>query len=222
MKRIKLQSVKKSFSVPPHQIEVLKNITQTFEQGSSYAITGASGSGKSTLLHIIGGLDQPTAGSIHYNDKPIGELYDQADVAKHLGFVFQLPYLIDELTVRENVLLPSLVATSQPHSQDEALALLRDVGLSEKIDALPRTLSGGQQQRVAIARALLGKPAFLLADEPTGNLDATTGSEIIDLLLEYQKKFNMGLIICSHDPMIINRLDHVVSLRDGQLIEGSI
>lgn len=219
MNTIKLQSVTKTFSTPSHDAQVLKNMTYHFHQGESYAIIGTSGAGKSTLLHILGGLDKPKSGIVLYNDKPLHELYNQPDVACHIGFVFQLPYLIDELTVLENVLLPSSIQ-GKYSMYGEAVALLKDLGLSEKLHALPRTLSGGQQQRVALARALLSRPVFLLADEPTGNLDAQTGSALVELLLDYQKRFNMGLIICSHDKLIINQLDHVLSLHDGKLSEG--
>ncbi len=200
---------------------VLDDITVRFLQGDTYAITGPSGAGKSTLLHILAALDTSTQGNVLFNDQDLATM----TAAQHayfcafsVGLVFQMPYLIQELSVIENVMLKGLIAgQSFDECTEKADALLTTVGLQEKAHDMPSTLSGGQQQRVAIVRALFNKPAFLLADEPTGNLDEKTGSGVIDFLVECHKEFNMGLIISSHDRYVVEKMEHVIQLRDGKI-----
>jgi len=219
---IKVVDVKKSFKQGSVVSEILKDITYTFEQGKTYALTGSSGAGKSTLIHIIAGLDEPTSGQVLFNDIDLANIpEEQKEVffSDVIGLVFQQPYLIKELSVLENVMLKGLI-----DNEDRDLCtkrgneLLRLVGLEGKGKSRPSALSGGQQQRVALARAIFNKPAFLIADEPTGNLDETTGAAIVDLLLKYQKEWGMGIIMCSHDTYVAERMEYRVRLRDGRLV----
>lgn len=211
----------KSYTQASTIVPVLSGINATFVQGRSYAITGMSGSGKSTLIHLLAGLDLPTSGAILYNTTDINsftETQKSAFLNASLGLVFQYPYLIKELTVLENVMIKGLIARL-PTSlcADRALALLQEVGLKEKSHAYPGQLSGGQQQRVALARALMNKPAFLLADEPTGNLDQKTALGILELIKNAQKEWGMGLIISSHDSLISQQMDEVYEVINGLL-----
>ena len=216
-----LKKVSKTFGQDAKQTVVLHNVTALFASGKTYAITGASGSGKSTLMHLLAGLESPTAGAVHFNNTNINNLKQRAHdvwLNKTVGVMFQLPYLVRELTVVENVMLPGMVAgVSHKECLITAQKLLADVGLAQKADDKPQTLSGGQQQRVALARALFNKPSFLLADEPTGSLDATTGSAIIDLLLHCADQWQMGVIISTHDQSVAEKMGEVYRLQDGVL-----
>jgi len=200
-------------------VHVLNGVNALFEQGMSYGITGASGVGKSTLLHMLAGLEKPTDGSISYNNQRLDHFTPaQKEVFfnQHIGLVFQSPFLIHELSVLENVMLKGMIAKKpQVLVKQEALSLLERVGVTDKAHVLPGTLSGGQQQRVALARALMNKPSFLLADEPTGNLDAKTAAVIIDLVLTYQEEYAMGLIICSHDKAIKTLMNTIITVKNG-------
>jgi ABC-type lipoprotein export system ATPase subunit len=218
---LRLHNITKTFKQGPASVVVLNNITMLFEQGSTYAITGASGAGKSTLLHIAAGLEQPTHGQLFFNDQESRAMTAEAISNLRtffLGLVFQAPYLISELTVLENVMVKGLIA-GMPYDicKDKAYELLTAVGLQEKAATLPAKLSGGQQQRVAITRALFNKPAFLLADEPTGNLDERTGNDLIDFLLDCQAQWGMGLIVSSHDPYVSSKMNRVFHLHNGTL-----
>ncbi len=219
--KLRCERLTKAFSTSSGDLTVLRDVTATFEQGKTYAITGASGTGKSTLLHLLAGLESPTAGAIYYNKHNIALFADkQRDKLLHssLGLMFQMPYLIKELTVLENVMLKGLIEGADvKQCKKQALALLKTVGLEDKASEKPATLSGGQQQRVALMRALFGKPAFLLADEPTGNLDPKTGQVIIDLLLQCQREWGMGIIVSTHDQSVAQHMQQQFELRDGQL-----
>jgi lipoprotein-releasing system ATP-binding protein len=219
---LSLHNVYKSYAQAAAVIGVLKGVNATFEQGASYAITGISGSGKSTLIHLLAGLDEPTSGQVSYNGASLATLRDYKKslfLNKSIGLVFQYPYLIKELTVLENVMLKGLIAGRPTKAcQDDAHVLLEQVGLAEKASVYPGQLSGGQQQRVALARALMNKPDFLLADEPTGNLDVQTGTTIINLILDAQKTWGMGIIICSHDAYVAQKMNVILELRNGTLL----
>lgn len=201
---------------------VFSDVNYAFKQGESYAITGVSGSGKSTLLGILGGLDAPSRGSVLFGEQNIfhfREKHKEHFLHASIGFVFQYHYLIAELTVCENVMLKGLIAgSSVAASTRKAKELLDYIGLADRADAYPHQLSGGQQQRVALARAIFNKPAFLLADEPTGSLDAHHASMLGDLLLACQQEWGLGLIIATHDPHIYERMQHVLELNDGRLV----
>ncbi len=219
------RGIKKSFGMS-QAAPVLKEITVSFSQGTSYAIMGVSGTGKSTLMHLLAGLDAPTAGAVFFNEQNINQMSVQEHASflrTSVGLLFQLPYLIKELSVIENVMLPALIAgQSDEGSLKKAQHLLECVGLTKKSDERPGSLSGGQQQRVALARALINEPAFLLADEPTGNLDERTGAQIVDLLLRLQREWQMGLIVSTHDAHVAERMEHRYSLHEGELFDELI
>lgn len=209
----------KDFCQGGKDLRVLRGISVTFTQDHAYAITGVSGSGKSTLLHLLGGLDTTTRGIVTFNGQDLASLkhaQKNAMLNQHLGFVFQFHYLMKELPVIENVMLPGLVAgQSRRDCRQRAQALLAMMGVADKESVYPTTLSGGEQQRVAIARALFNRPAFLLADEPTGNLDADNARMVIDLFFKAKAEWGMGIILCSHDPAMYNRMETIYQLHDG-------
>ncbi|MBD3231315.1 ATP-binding cassette domain-containing protein [Candidatus Dependentiae bacterium] len=203
------------------ELSVLKGINVSFEQGKTYAIIGVSGSGKSTLMHLLGGLDYPTSGSVLFDNQDIFKftiLEKEKFLNTKLGFVFQFHHLIKELNVLENIILMGLIKGDQRiKCINRAKDLLKKVGMFEKINSYPTELSGGQQQRVAILRAIFNKPSFLLADEPTGDLDAQNAQGIVDLLINCQKEWGMGLIICTHDKAVYKKMNHVYRLNEGIL-----
>ncbi|MGD1997586.1 MAG: ABC transporter ATP-binding protein [Candidatus Dependentiae bacterium] len=220
---LSLHHTKKTFTTGDKALIVLDDVTYEFEAGTSYAIVGASGSGKSTLLHVLAGFESLSGGSVQWGGTTLSRMSAEKRemfMAHHLGFVFQFHYLINELSVLENVLVSSMIrGEDQAIARERAIVLLDRVGLHDKLHAHPQTLSGGQQQRVAVARALLGKPAFLLADEPTGNLDHTTGLEIVELFQAHQKEAGMGMIIATHDPQVYTKMDVVLRVQDSQLVK---
>jgi ABC-type lipoprotein export system ATPase subunit len=203
------------------EVIVLNNIDSFFTQEKSYAITGISGSGKSTFIHSIAGLEKYSSGTVSYNGKALNS-FSAADLCHFrnscIGLVFQYPHLLRELSVIENVMLPGLISgKTKNHCNARAEMLLHKMGILEKKDAKPGQLSGGQQQRVGIARALFNQPTFLIADEPTGNLDLATGQAIINLLVSLHHEWGMGLIISSHDSYVTEKMDHVYQLNAGTL-----
>lgn len=203
------------------KLNVLCGIDIEFEQGNSYAITGASGSGKSTFLHLLGGLDEPSSGDVFWNGKSIFKFNSkQKDLFlnQDVGFIFQFHYLIKELTVLQNIMMMGLIkGQDRKRCEKSAMELLRIVDLQEKANSFPTQLSGGQQQRISVLRAIFNKPKFLLADEPTGNLDADNAKTVVDLLLKLKKEFNMGIILCSHDSAVYSKMESVFKLHDGIL-----
>jgi len=215
------KGLKKYFKQGEKTLVVLDGINVRFQQGKTYAITGVSGTGKSTLLHLLAGIDEPTAGSIEIDGKDLLSFSPKEKedfFNQDIGLVFQSSYLISELTVLENVVIPGMIfGKSFSLCSERALYLLKELGVLEKAHSFPRELSGGQQQRVAIARALLNEPKFLLADEPTGNLDIKIGKEIVDLLLECSEKRSMGVIISSHDPYVAQSMGQKFKLENGNL-----
>ncbi|WP_406004815.1 ABC transporter ATP-binding protein [Streptomyces sp. NBC_00637] len=185
--------------------------------GEAVAITGPSGSGKSTVLHLIGGMDRPDEGTIEVDGQELTPRRLDAH-RRRTGFVFQRFHLLSALTVLDNVLAPVLPRRVDFDRRARAMELLEAVGLASRADALPSELSGGQQQRVAISRALIGRPGLLLADEPTGNLDSTTGREIVDLLFSLRERYGMTLLLSTHDPEVAVSCDRIVRLRDGRVV----
>jgi len=201
-------------------LEILRGVSFFCNTGEHIGIVGASGSGKSTLLHILGGLDLPKKGRVLLNGS---DLYQQTDEERsdkrnrQIGFVFQFYHLLPELTALDNVMLPRLIAGEKKNeARQKAAARLEQVRLTEFLDYLPSRLSGGQQQRVAIARALVMDPPLILADEPTGNLDAASGEEILELLLQSAGK-NRALILVTHNEQLLKRLDRSFRLEKGIL-----
>ncbi|HRT67859.1 MAG TPA: ABC transporter ATP-binding protein [Bacteroidota bacterium] len=207
--------------------EVLKGLDLTLDRGGFIAILGASGSGKSTLLHILGGLDKPDDGNVIIeNNGQVIDLYSQNEnELAHLrntffGFVFQFHHLLPEFTALENVMMPVLIKNSKSKEAKEiAEKLLEEVGLRDKLDSLPANLSGGEQQRVAIARALANNPKILLADEPTGNLDAENANKFMELLNKLHSDYSLTLIIATHSDEIASRAQIRYKLYDGKLWE---
>ena len=222
---LQLNGIAKAFGSGTGRVSVLRNISLTIAGGSLCSITGPSGSGKSTLLHIIGLLDRPDSGTMSL----AGERTDTASAHiaaglrnRLLGFVFQSFHLLPRLTAWQNVALPLLYRGVAPYARRErAEAMLERVGLSHRMDHLPRELSGGQQQRVAIARALVGTPLMLLADEPTGSLDSGTAGEIFDLLRDLNRRSGITIVMVTHDEALAGRCDRQIALFDGTVAHDS-
>ncbi|MBD8007329.1 ABC transporter ATP-binding protein [Bacillus norwichensis] len=198
----------------------LKNITLSFKSDEITLITGPSGSGKSTLLNIISTLESPASGDVFYDSKRISHLKadELANIrSQKIGFVFQQFHLLPNLTAMENVIVPLLHRKVDFDKQKKALEMLESIGLADKAQSFPSQLSGGQQQRVAIARALVTHPDWILADEPTGNLDSVNGQKIYELLSNIKKDRGCGIIIITHDPSLMEKADRVIELKDGML-----
>lgn len=222
IKKLALKNISKSFMQSTISVQILNNIDYIFESSKSYAIMGPSGIGKSTLLHIIAGIEKPTDGTLEIDGQVINyHSFEKRIEALHknIGILFQQPSLINELNVLENVMLTALANNNLDNLQKEhALELLSSINLKEKAESAVHSLSGGQQQRVAILRAIFHKPSFLIADEPTGNLDKNSAHQIMDLIISYQRNYNMGLIISTHDLEIAQRCDVILKIADHKLI----
>lgn len=220
---LELSGVTKSIDTGTHRVDILKGIDLSIAQGEFAAIMGASGSGKSTLLGLLAGLDAPTTGSIRIDGDEIATLAEDkmADLrGRKIGFVFQSYQLIPTLTAEENVLLPAeLAGEGSREARERARMLLETVGLRDRLDHYPVQLSGGEQQRVAIARALAPSPKILIADEPTGNLDTTTGRQIADLLFAKQRENGLTMVLVTHDPALAARCDIEIPVRSGRIEE---
>lgn len=215
-----VESLKKSIRNGARTVDILKGLSFTVPHGQFVAIMGASGSGKSTLLGLLAGLDTPTSGAVHLNGTSISYLPEDqlAQVrGKTIGFVFQSYQLIPTLTALENVLLPWELNASGD-GIPRARQLLESVGLRDRMNHYPVQLSGGEQQRVALARAFILRPPIVLADEPTGNLDSSNGSHVLDLLLELNRREGTTLILVTHDPVLASHAARRIVLRDGLIV----
>ncbi len=203
------------------RLEVLKNVSLEIQKGSITAIVGSSGSGKSTLLHILGGLDKPDNGSVFWGDQLISSMNsDQlADFRnENIGFVFQFHHLLPEFTALENVSMPALIAgMSIEEASKRALQLLERFGVDNRKNHRPTQLSGGEQQRVSMARALMNKPSIILADEPTGNLDDSNTSTILDMLFELREQDGVTVLLITHEKAIAKRSDIILEIKNGEL-----
>ena len=219
---IQVENLIKIYRLGKVSIHALRGISFDVAKGEFLVVEGPSGSGKTTLLNLLGAIDKPTSGRIFIDERDIttlgeGEL---TKLRRHkIGFIFQFYNLIPALTALENVELPMLTAgVSRKDASKRASQLLETVGLAERVGHLPDELSGGEQQRVAIARALANKPSVILADEPTGDLDTKTGMEVVKILYDTSKKENATVIVVTHDPMITEKADRILQLRDGNII----
>ena len=218
---IQVRALTKSIDTGTHRVEILKGIDLTIPRGQFAAIMGPSGSGKSTLLGLLAGLDTPTSGHVILDGEDITNLGED-DMAllrgRKIGFVFQSYHLISTLTAEENVLLPMELAGAEGGGRERARELLDRVGLGGRSDHYPVQLSGGEQQRVALARAFALRPPILLADEPTGNLDSTTGSAVLELLLALNREQGTTMVLVTHEQSLAESADRRIVLRDGLVV----
>ncbi len=222
MKALETKNLKKYYGKNENIVKAIDDNSMEICHGEFAVIVGKSGSGKSTLLHMLGGLDRPTDGKVFIDGKDIFSLSDDALSIfrrRKIGFIFQYYNLISSLNVWENIVLP-LGLDNKKVDKEFIKEIITTLGLEDKIESLPNTLSGGQQQRVAIARALAAKPAIILADEPTGNLDSRTSDEVMSLLKAMVKKYSQTLVVITHDETIAQMADRVIIIEDGKVIKG--
>ncbi len=214
------EKVKKVYGSDDNRVVALDGIDLAVSKGEFVAVIGASGSGKSTLLHILGSVDKPTSGKVTIDGTDLSKL-NQTQAAifrrRKVGLVYQFYNLIPTLTVRKNILMPLMLDKKKPN-QEYFEKVVNSLGISDKLEALPNQLSGGQQQRVAIARSLIYRPALLLADEPTGNLDQKNSKEIIDMLKLSNRNLEQTIILITHDERVALEADRIITLEDGQII----
>ncbi len=216
------QNVRKIYGTGESEVRALDGVDLKVEKGEFVAVVGTSGSGKSTLLHMLGGLDRPTSGTVTVDGKDIFSLKDEALTIfrrRKIGFVFQNYNLVPVLNVYENIVLPVQLDGNEPNRKyiDSIIDML---GLSAKLKNLPNNLSGGQQQRVAIARALAAKPAIILADEPTGNLDSRTSQDVLSLLKISSQKLAQTIVMITHNEEIAQLADRIIRIEDGRIVDG--
>lgn len=221
MEILSTSGLKKYYGNEPNIVRALDDVNISIEQGEFIAIIGTSGSGKSTLLNMLGGLDRPSHGSVKIDHYELGKLKDEEITVfrrRRIGFIFQNYNLVPILNVYENIILPIELDGRKPDKKfiNEIVRLL---GLEKKLDDLPGNLSGGQQQRVAIARALASKPAIILADEPTGNLDSKTSEDVLSILKTTSVKFNQTIVMITHNPEIAALADRTIRIEDGKIVE---
>ena len=224
MNILKTSNLKKYYGNGENLVKAIDNANIDIKEGEFVAIVGKSGSGKSTLLHMMGGLDNPTEGKVYINDKDIFSLKEEELAIfrrRNIGFIFQNFNLIPSLNVWENITLP-VGLDGKEINKPFVTDIINSLGLESKVDALPNTLSGGQQQRVAIARALVARPAIILADEPTGNVDSKTSDEVMSLLKTMIKKYNQTLVMITHDETIAQMADRVIYIEDGKVVKGGV
>ena len=218
---VRTQDVRRTYVMGNEQVHALRGISMTIYAGEYISIMGPSGSGKSTFFNMVGGLDKPTTGEVYIDEVNIAQLdvYELAWLrCRKIGYIFQTFNLIPVMSALENVTLPMVFAgLSSDEARDKGASLLGRVGLGERLNHRPAEMSGGQQQRVAIARALANDPAIILADEPTGNLDLSTGREIIDLLTEMKEERGVTILTATHDHKMLAASDRVVWIQDGQV-----
>ena len=220
MEIVRCEGVRKVYGSGSSRVNALDGIDLSVEKGEFAAIVGASGSGKSTLLHMLGSVDQPTEGKVFIEGTDISTMNrTQAAIFRRrkVGLVYQFYNLIPTLTVRKNILMP-LLLDKKKSERDYFEKVVRTLGIADKLEALPGQLSGGQQQRTAIARSLIYRPAILLADEPTGNLDRKNSKEIIDMLKLSNRNLNQTILLITHDEKIALETDRIVTIEDGRIV----
>lgn len=222
MKVLRTENLKKYYGAGDNQVKALNDVNLEVERGEFLAVVGTSGSGKSTLLHMLGGLDYPTSGKVYVDDKDISKLKKDALCIfrrRKIGFIFQSYNLVPVLNVYENIVLPVELDGNRVDA-DYVKQIIAVLGLKEKLNSLPSQLSGGQQQRVAIARALAAKPAIILADEPTGNLDSVTSQDVLGLLKVTGEQFGQTIVMITHNDEIAQMADRIIRIEDGKIIKG--
>ena len=220
MEILRCENVRKVYGSGNNQVVALDHIDLSIQKGEFAAITGASGSGKSTLLHILGSVDKPTEGKVLIEGTDISTMNrTQAAIFRRrkVGLVYQFFNLIPTLTIRKNILMPLLLDKRKPN-QEYFEQIVNSLGIEDKLEALPGQLSGGQQQRAAIARSLIYRPALLLADEPTGNLDRKNGEEIVDLLKLSNRNLGQTILLITHDEKIALEADRIITIEDGKIV----
>ena len=220
MEILKVENLCKNYGKGETLVKALDNVSFSVEKGEFIAIVGSSGSGKSTLLHILGGVDRPTSGNVYVDGVDVYKL-NETNLAifrrRQVGLIYQFYNLIPILNIKENITLPILLDNKKP-DEKYLNELIETLGLSNRVSHLPNELSGGQQQRVSIGRALMNRPALLLADEPTGNLDSKAGREIIELLKLSNQKYKQTIIMITHDHNLALCADRIITLEDGKII----
>ncbi len=215
------EKVKKVYDVGSNPVAALDGIDLKVNRGEFVAVVGASGSGKSTLLHILGGVDKPTSGTVTIDGTDLSKLNQTKAVIfrrRKVGLVYQFYNLIPTLTVKKNILIPLTLDKKEPNPE-YFKKIVNSLGISDKLEALPTQLSGGQQQRVAIARSLIYRPALLLADEPTGNLDQKNSKEVIDMLKLSNRNLEQTIILITHDEKVALEADRIITIEDGRIIK---
>jgi len=221
---LEVKDLTKEYGQGDSKVVALDHVSFCVERGEFVAIVGASGSGKSTLMNVIGGIDNPTSGDVIIEGKNISNLSEDELAIfrrRNLGMIYQFYNLVPTLTARENIILPWRL-DGRKENGSKVEGLLKVLGLTERAHHLPSQMSGGQQQRVSIGRALINDPAFILADEPTGNLDSKTSAEIIDLLKYTNKQFNQTILLITHDDKIALRADRIITIGDGRIIGDEV
>lgn len=224
MEILSCKNLTKIYGAEPNAVTALDHVTLSVESGEFVAIVGASGSGKSTLLHLLGGVDRPTEGEIHIEDTDISTLNEEALAAfrrRKVGLIYQFYNLIPTLTIKKNILLPVLLDGRRP-DQKRFDQIVTTLGLTDRLEHLPGELSGGQQQRAAIARSLICRPAILLADEPTGNLDRKNSQETMDLLKLSHRRFGQTVLLITHDEKLALEADRILTMEDGRVIKDQV